>query len=315
MPNAFSFEMLAPDAIALGENVRRTVVPAELDDLRESIGELRQMDEGIAGSGLLQPLLVRPRSAANGEPPFQLIYGQKRLLAAQELQLPLVPCLIDGRHDAEIAAAGHAAPQALTRLLQLTENVQRSDPPPLEEAAALRALIDEMGLGLRGTARLLGKSKGYLENRLRLLKMKPDVQRMVAFRKDTLPHAYAIDQVTNATLRAELIGAVMHDEIGVREVRRRIEEFAEKRATPPAVATPASDAASAEAPPTPAELPPGARPNPITRNLRPAVSLLAEAARLFSGATLTPEQQEQVQTELALLRRQIAAIEDATEQG
>ena len=149
----FYFEMLPPDAISFGDNVRRTIVPEELDDLRESIGELSNMGEGIAGSGILQPLLVRPYYAVEGEPPFQLIYGQRRLLAAQELQLPLVPCLIDQRHDTEISASGIGSPQALTRLMQLTENAQRSDPPPLEEAAALRALMDEMGLGMRGTAR------------------------------------------------------------------------------------------------------------------------------------------------------------------
>lgn len=54
MPAAtFSFEMQPPDAIVLSENVRRTIIPSELDNLRESIGELSRLGEGIAAAFVL----------------------------------------------------------------------------------------------------------------------------------------------------------------------------------------------------------------------------------------------------------------------
>jgi ParB-like chromosome segregation protein Spo0J len=104
----------------------------------------------------------------------------------------------------------------------LIENVQRAALQPLEEGRALRKLMDEAKLSIREAARWLGKDKSYVENRLRLLNMGPDVHEMLNARPDTIAHARLIDAVTDPDLRADLIRAVVEDGIGEREIRRRI---------------------------------------------------------------------------------------------
>lgn len=359
------FQMLPPEAIVLGLNARRTVTPQEITDLASSMAGLRERGQGIEGSGILQALLVRSALTLHSArtAPYQLICGQKRLLAARELGLPAVPCLIDGR----VEQSG-VADDALTCLLQLTENAQRSDPPPLEEALALRDTMRAMKLSVRDAARLLGKNKGYVENRLRLLKMAPEVQRMVSFRQDTMKHAYYLHQVADDTLRASMIAAVLQEGIGVRELCRRIaaalgqrvpsaeavqsqemgysemgygempsheavpneivpvtggqttegqtegqisgqsREAASPEVASSEVASPevASDKALSGAP-LDERSPPR---DYLRQNLRPAVSLLAQAARQAKGQSLTSTQRRHWRTEIGLLHRQIEALEE-----
>ena len=87
-----AFQMIPPSQIALGPNVRRTVNPQELAELAQSIAGLRDLKEGIEESGLLQALLVRPlepfgsvEASSSQRGFYQLICGQKRLLAARDL--------------------------------------------------------------------------------------------------------------------------------------------------------------------------------------------------------------------------------------
>lgn len=369
--------MLPPASIALGGNMRRTVMPQELNELKESITSLRSIEEGIEGSGILQALLVRPfeprqlEADAQVEGKFkgesneqvgwledkttqtrghyQLICGQKRFLVAKSLGLPAIPCLIDRRDTASVYPNKKGSMDALNRLLQLTENAQRSDPPPLEEAEALLDTMREMRLSVRDAARLLGKNKGYIENRLRLLKMGPDVQRMVSLRKDTIPHAYYIGPINDDELRSRLIAAVLNEQIGVREVRRRIElargesrsegspetedlqinpelseglsEDGQATSTVHALENHDSDVPDVVMETGIATLvgtietvngdvPPGHRRDYIRQNLRPAVSLVAQAARYIDLNRMTENQRRNLRIEIDLLRRQIQAIEE-----
>jgi len=157
------FKMLAHDRITVRPQVRRTFPQEEMDELRASIRALRKENGGIEGTGLLQALLV---ALEDGR--YHLIAGEKRFRATQEEGLPEVPCVIVP-----------AVSEGMTRLLQLTENALRSAPPVLEEARAMRETMEQQQLSQRDLARLLGKNRGYIENRVRLLKMEPALQDMV----------------------------------------------------------------------------------------------------------------------------------------
>ena len=202
------FKMLAHDRISVRPQVRQTFSPLELEELRASVHELREQGQGIEGSGVLQALLVCP--AENG---YRLIAGEKRFRATQEEGLAQIPCVVVAAPKAE----------GTVRLLQLTENALRSAPPVLEEARAIKETMDEQNLSLRDMARLLGKTLGYVTNRVALLKMSDDVQEMVGARGDTLRVAAHIEKVADNELRSELIRAVVDEGIGEREVLRRIE--------------------------------------------------------------------------------------------
>lgn len=200
------FKMLAHARITVRPQVRRTFAPEEIAELRGSIHELRAAKGGIEGTGVLQALLVCPEGEG-----YRLIAGEKRFRATQEEGLPEVPSIV-------VPQPG----EGMIRLLQLTENALRTPPPVLEEARALRETMDEQKLSLRDMARMLGKTLGYVSNRLALLKMSQDVQAMIEARGDTLKHAPLIEAVQDGERRAELIRAVVEEGISVRELERRL---------------------------------------------------------------------------------------------
>ena len=140
---------LPVDAIQPNPNQPRTVFsPAELHELADSIRSL----------GVLQPLTVRRRDGS-----WELVAGERRLRAAKLAGLEEVPCL-------SIQADSQSS-----SLLALVENLQRKDLDFWEEALALRRLIDDFHLSQEEAARRIGKSQSRVANKLRLLRLPPQV--------------------------------------------------------------------------------------------------------------------------------------------
>lgn len=119
---------------------------------------LEELAASIAEHGILQPLSVREVCGR-----YQLISGERRLRAARLVGLTSVPCILVDVTDTESA------------LLALVENLQRRDLDFLEEALALRRLIVQHGLSQEEAARKVGKSQSAVANKLRLLKLSPQV--------------------------------------------------------------------------------------------------------------------------------------------
>lgn len=198
-------KLIPRDKIERGEQPRQTFPAQEISELAMSLAELRQRGEGIEGTGFLQPILVTEQ--ADG---YRLIAGERRYRASGEAGIELLPAVVVTMSRSNLLLA------------QLVENLQRRDLPPLEEARGMSSLMKEQKLSLRETARVLGKGKGYVENRLNLLKMGADIQEMVSVQTDTLLHARDIDSVLDPQLRQELIRAVLQDGLSRAELRRRI---------------------------------------------------------------------------------------------
>ena len=144
---------LPADLIAPNPNQPRTMF------VREGLEELA---DSIAEHGILQPLSVRQ---VRGR--YQLISGERRLRAARMVGLATVPCILVEADDTESA------------LLALVENLQRRDLDFMEEAVALRRLIVQHGLSQEEAARKVGKSQSAVANKLRLLKLAPEVLEVV----------------------------------------------------------------------------------------------------------------------------------------
>ena len=180
--------------LVTGEQPRQHFDVKALKDLENSIRELHEASRGIGGTGILQPLLVRATpQKTNDLPQFLVIAGERRLRAAKAVGLKRIPVIVEQSSEEE------AWEQAIV------ENLLRTDLSPLEEAAALQKLMRLRGESVRQTAKRLGKDKGYLENRLFLLKAPTDVQEMVSARADTMRHAREISKVESTALRRKLI--------------------------------------------------------------------------------------------------------------
>jgi ParB family chromosome partitioning protein len=191
---------------------------------------------GLAASlrhqGVLQPIVVRPRSTGG----YELIAGERRWRAAREAGLDTLPALVRETDDRE------------TLLLALVENVAREDLSPVEEARAYATLVDEFELSLGEVAERVGRSKPGVSNRLRLLELPEDVLWMLARGELTEGHARAVLSVPDDAGRRRLAKRVARDGLSVRATERAAQEGGARRrarATPvdPALAERARTAA------------------------------------------------------------------------
>jgi ParB/RepB/Spo0J family partition protein len=121
--------------------------------------KIESLKNSISTNGLLTRILVRPHPTIAGR--YQLVNGQRRLLAVKALKWPDVPADVRVMNDAEVAQA------------TLVENLQREDLNPIDEAQGFKLMIDEFGKTELEVANMVGMSRAYVSNRLRLLQMDP----------------------------------------------------------------------------------------------------------------------------------------------
>jgi ParB family chromosome partitioning protein len=119
--------------------------------------------EGLAGSltehGVLQPILVRPLPGGR----YELVAGERRWRAAQMAGLEVVPAIVERRDDDESLEAA------------IIENMVREDLNPVEEARAVAALVEELGMTREEIGRRVGRSRVAISNLLRILDLPDDV--------------------------------------------------------------------------------------------------------------------------------------------
>ncbi|MFH5804359.1 ParB/RepB/Spo0J family partition protein [Alienimonas sp. DA493] len=149
--------------------------------------ELKELAESITRHGVLQPLLVRE---VNGE--YQLIAGERRLMAAKRAGLETVPCRVLSLGDKEVCEAA------------IEENIKRKDLHPLEKAKAFRDYLDRFGGTVEALAKSLSISRPAVSNLLRLLDLEPVVAEALRADKITAGHARALLALSGADQVAAL---------------------------------------------------------------------------------------------------------------
>jgi ParB family chromosome partitioning protein len=137
--------------------------------------KLDELASSIRTNGVLQPILVRPMGDG-----YQLVAGERRLAAAQRAGLLKVPVLVRDIPDDRLLE------------LALTENIQRENLNPIEEAQAYQRLIVVLGLTQEELAERLGKERSTVANALRLLKLPPAIKLLVAEGKLSPGHGRAL---------------------------------------------------------------------------------------------------------------------------
>jgi len=146
------------------------------DDLQD----LKELSDSIKQQGLIQPITLRPKNNH-----YQLISGHRRVKAAKQFGIPTLTARILNLsdRDALIAAA--------------TENIQRLDQDPLQEAHLYHRLITDENEDLPNIARRFGKTPAYITGRLKLLELIPQVQQYVKNKVLTLGAAQALSRIKN----------------------------------------------------------------------------------------------------------------------
>ena len=170
--------------------------------------ELEELAQSIRALGVLQPLTVR-----RGDGGWELVAGERRLRAARLAGLDKVPCL-------SIRADGQT-----TSLLALVENVQRKDLDFWEEALALRRLLDAFHLSQEEAARQVGKSQSAVANKLRLLKLPPEVLSRLREGGFTERHARALLKLEGSPLLEQALDAVEAEQLTVAQTEALVERL------------------------------------------------------------------------------------------
>lgn len=168
---------------------------------------LAELSASIAAKGVLQPILVRPDPAAEGD--FQIIAGERRWRAAQQAGVHDVPVVVRQFDDTAVLE------------IALIENIQRADLDAIEEAAGYQRLIQDFGRSQDEIAKAVGKSRSHIANLMRLLTLPPAVQAMVIDGRLSAGHARALINGSDPVALAE---RVMSGGLNVRQTEALVRD-------------------------------------------------------------------------------------------
>ena len=169
---------------------------------------LAELGESIRTRGVLQPIVVTPLAGGT----FELVAGERRLRAAQMVELPTIPALVRDTDDWE-------------RLdLALAENMARVDLNPIEEARACAMLVDDLGLTKQEVGRRVGRSRVAISNLIRILELPEEALELIERGDLTEGHGRALLLCKDHGARRSLAFEARDGAWSVRETERRARE-------------------------------------------------------------------------------------------
>ena len=125
--------------------------------------KIEELAASIKEHGIIQPIVVRERE--NG---YEIVAGERRWRAARKAELTQVPCLVRELSDEQ------------NMLFAIIENMQREDLNPIEEAEGLQRMMQTFGMTQEQVSKSVGKSRPYIANALRLLKLPQEIIEQIA---------------------------------------------------------------------------------------------------------------------------------------
>ncbi len=170
--------------------------------------KLEGLAESIRHQGVIQPIIVRAR----GDKQFELIAGERRWRAAQIAGIEKIPAIVRDVPD-EIAIA-----------MALVENIQRENLNPIEEATALRRLVDDFQMTHQEAGDAVGRSRSAVSNLLRLLELSQEVRELVDARHLEMGHARAL-LTLEPSLQAQAAREVVRKGLSVRETEKLVKRL------------------------------------------------------------------------------------------
>ncbi len=177
---------------------------------------LQSLSESIKEKGVLQPLLVRKQGLH-----YEIVAGERRWRAAQKAGLKTVPIIIKELSDQE------------TLEVALIENLQRENLTPIEEAEGFNKLMQEYEYTQDALGKVIGKSRSYVANSLRLLVLPADVKQMLNDGLLTAGHARALVGLPAAS---EIAKKIVTKGLNVRQTEQLIVDIKNKKTKPEKIA-------------------------------------------------------------------------------
>lgn len=191
--------MLKPDDIIPCSNQPRKVFDTY---------ELQSLADSISANGIIQPLIVRKSDGGK----YLLIAGERRLRAAKMAGLRRIPCVLHRTND------------LVASLYAITENMQRADLNCFEEALAIQTLINDFRLTQTEVAVQLGMANSTVSNKLRLLKLSPEIQERIISSGLTERHARALLRLSPEG-RNNALDKIIADGLNLAQTERLVENI------------------------------------------------------------------------------------------
>ncbi len=178
---------------------------------------LEDLASSIRTQGVIQPIVVRllADKGPGNTPRYEIIAGERRWRAAQMAGLQSVPVVVRDVPDSDAI------------VMSLIENIQREDLSPLEEAMAVRRLIDEFGLTHEAAADAIGRSRAAVSNLLRLMQLGEVARELLEKRAIEMGHARALLGLSDSRMQAEVSRQVATKGLSVRETERLVKRMQE----------------------------------------------------------------------------------------
>jgi ParB family chromosome partitioning protein len=169
--------------------------------------KLQELADSIKAQGVIQPIVVRKISFEK----YEIVAGERRWRASQLAGLTQIPVVIKEIDDRTAMA------------MALIENIQREDLNPLEEAEALKRLLDEFEMTHQLIAEAIGKSRTTVTNLLRLMDLHPDVKKLLLSNHLEMGHARALLSLEGSK-QVALANKVIKEGLTVRATERLVKE-------------------------------------------------------------------------------------------
>ena len=174
---------------------RKTFPEEKIEELADSIRE----------HGIIQPIVVRKKQKG-----YEIVAGERRWRAAMKAGLSEVPCLLRELSDEQ------------NMLIAIIENMQREDLNPIEEAEGLHQMISTFGLTQEQVSKSVGKSRPYITNSLRLLKLPDYIRLKVSEGELTAGHGRTLITVEDGNLQRQLCDKIIEDGLSVRQTEKLV---------------------------------------------------------------------------------------------
>jgi ParB family chromosome partitioning protein len=165
---------------------------------------LQELVDSIKEHGVLQPVLVRPKDDC-----YEIIAGERRWRAAQLAGLQSLPALVREIEDIQAAE------------ISLVENLQREDLSAIEEAQAFKNLLEHYQYTQEQVAARVGKSRAYIANTIRLLKLSPEIIEMIEKKKISPGHARALLSLRSSREQIAAANEIINSKLSVRDAEKK----------------------------------------------------------------------------------------------
>ncbi|MCI6854665.1 MAG: ParB/RepB/Spo0J family partition protein [Firmicutes bacterium] len=192
--------------------------------------KIEELSKSIKEHGIIQPIVVRKKGKS-----YEIVAGERRWRAARKAELAKVPCLIRELSDEQ------------NMLIAIIENMQREDLNPVEEAEGLNQMIVTFGMTQEQISKSVGKSRPYIANSLRLLKLPEYIKEEMAEGRLSAAHGRTLVTVEDEDVRKALCERIIKEGLSVRETEKLVSEDGKGKKRKPAARTKNPDVARVEA--------------------------------------------------------------------